>query len=65
MSLIFLSEHWKFYVNTKKSTKWRKKVAAFLGNLIGIGNGKLSLLLLEYSSTSSSEIYDLTKNNFF
>ena len=49
MKLIFLSEHWKFNVNSKNAKELQQKLYGFLDNLIWIGNGKLSLLLREYS----------------
>ena len=48
-----------------------EKVYDFSDNLIGIGNGKFSFLLPEYSQlpgnvlTSSPKISDLIKNSFF
>ena len=48
MRLIFVSQDWKFHVDTKKTREMLQKAYGFLDSLICIGNGKSSLLLREY-----------------
>ena len=49
MSLLFSSEYCKLNGDSKIAKKNEQKNYIFLDNLIWIGNGKLSLLLREYS----------------
>ena len=71
MRLIFVSERWKFNVDSKNAEKISQKVSGFLDNLIWIGNDKFCLLIREYSQfagnvlSSSAKISDLIKTNFF
>ena len=71
MRLIFSTPHWKFHVYTKNAKKVSQKVSGFFDNVIWGGNGKLSLLLREYSRltvrllTSSTKIWDLSKKKKF
>ena len=44
MKLIFVSEHWKFNVDSRNAKKMQQKIYGFLDNLIWIGNGKFSLI---------------------
>ena len=45
----FCAKHAEFHVDTKNSKKMLEKDFRYLGNLTGIGNGKLSLLLRDNS----------------
>ena len=49
MKLIFSTDHLKFHVDTKNAKNRSQKVYGFFDNVIRVGNGKLSLLLREYS----------------
>ena len=49
MRLALFSEHWKFNVASKNAKKMQQKIPGFLDNLIGIGNGKFSLLVRQFS----------------
>ena len=68
MRLIFFSKCSKFNVNSKNGTELQQNVFGFLDDSIGIGSGKFSLFLGEYSYsaikvlTGSPKISDLTKN---
>ena len=70
MKLIFGSEDGKYDVDTEKLKKMTQNTVRFLGNLISIGNSKLSLLLRDNSKLavnvlrSSPKISDLIKNSF-
>ena len=65
MSLISVSEHFKFHVDTKNLKKlWQKSYGCF-DNLIWVGNGKLSLLPPVNVLSSRPKISDLIENNFF
>ena len=70
MKLIFGSEDGKYDVDTEKLKKMTQNAVPFLGNLISIGNSKLSLLLRDNSKLtvnvlrSSPKISDLIKNSF-
>ena len=70
MKLIFGSEDGKYDVDTEKLKKMTQNAVRFLGNLISIGNSKLSLLLRDNSKLavnvlrSSPKISDLIKNSF-
>ena len=47
--IFFFSNHWKFSVDSKNAKKSEEKIYGFSDSLIQVGNGKLSLLIPEYS----------------